>query len=110
MENFEVSFTFEVDDRLEMEYSNEIFEEGILERQDTQGSSNFAMQKSDNERDNNCTSTDDRNEEWNAKTRSRTKKERTNCIKRRKISSEDMQPTLYDRPKRIRREPAKYMG
>ena len=60
--------------------------------------------------DNNCTSTDDRNEEWNTKTRSRTKKERTDCIKRRKISSEDMQPTLYDRPKRIRREPARYMG
>ena len=44
-----MSFTFEVDDRLEMEYSNEIVEERILERQDTQGSSNFAMQKSDNE-------------------------------------------------------------
>ena len=43
-----MSFTFEVDDRLEMEYSNEIVEERILERQDTQGSSNFAMQKSDN--------------------------------------------------------------
>lgn len=27
MENFKVSFTFEVDDRLEMEYSNEIVEE-----------------------------------------------------------------------------------
>ncbi|KAM3408012.1 hypothetical protein ACQJBY_001355 [Aegilops geniculata] len=116
MENFKVSFTFEVDDRLEMEYSNEIVEEDILERKDTQCSSNFAMQKSDNKRDNNshvdnnCTSTDDRNEEWNAKTRRRTKKERTDCIKRRKISSEDMQPTLYDRPKRIRREPARYMG
>ena len=49
MENFKVSFTFEVDDKLEMEYSNEMVEESILERQDTQGSSNLAMHKSHNE-------------------------------------------------------------
>ena len=70
----------------------------------------FMQRDNNSHADNNCTSTDDRNEEWNTKTRSRTKKERTDCIKRRKISSKDMQPTLYDRPKRIRREPAKYMG
>lgn len=72
----------------------------------------FAQRDIDSHADNNCIITNDCDEEWNAKNKSKTKKERTDCRKKRKNSSEDnnMQPALHDRPKRIRREPERYMG
>ncbi|KAM0899937.1 hypothetical protein ACQ4PT_020974 [Festuca glaucescens] len=54
MENYKVSYTFEPKDNLEMEYLNERLEEGILESQETEDSSNYVTQSPHNEGKHSC--------------------------------------------------------